>query len=147
MLITSEENSERKGKYIASLKMQWRKNREEGNSFYTYMVILAGIDIDDKYKDNAKLILKEFNTDPSLGWTGKEKGPAPSIDVETTKWGWEWLKGGKIVTRQPLPPHKRASADIFWQRNPYGTSGHSDHEYNGLDFLVAYHLGKYVGAL
>ena len=101
------------------------------------------------YREQADKTLREFNSDPSKGRTGSEPDAVKNSDGpydEGLKWGFKFLKGGKRRARQPLPIHRRPSADNFWQRDPYqldSSAGH--HHYNRLDFLAAYNMRTLAG--
>lgn len=139
MLCSDEKRCDR---YRKALEVQWAKNKEEGNSFYTYILLLAHVKVEDKYLVNAKKILNEFST-----VSFKPQGFSDNSDVESFVWGWKSLRGGEKLARQPLPIWKRPASDIVWQRNPYSLKGYADREYNGLDFLAAYYLGLRTKAI
>lgn len=148
MFCSMEYDVSRKLSYVATMNKQWVKNKEEGNSFYTYMAIFVGINVDDRYRENAKKILSEFNTNPSLGPTKTTMGKTPDNSrCKSFVWGWSSVKGGHRYSYQPMPVWRRPAADIVWQRSPYDVEGESDHAYNGLDYLAAYYLGRNVRAL
>ncbi len=149
ILITCDEKEQM---WKDALLKQWEKNKEEGNSFYYYMTSLVCGGRGLSYAEKARHTLMEFNTDPDLGPTAKSKGHNEPFATDTFRWGDTWwgrkLRGGKEeLSYQPIPVWARPSADVHWQRNPYALKGFSDNEYNGMDFLLAYNLGKYQGVL
>ena len=129
----------------------WRRTRREGNSLYAYMARMAGLEVGKKYLNQAEKTLREFNSDKRLGRLAKEPG---GVDLRGSRWDTGmnlqrriFGRKRKATARQPVPIHLRPSADFFWQRSPYDLYGHSDHDYNSLDFCLAYSMGVKQGVL
>jgi hypothetical protein len=144
IMITSEDDANLKKSYKDTLRRQWDKNKEEGNSFYTYIVQLTCNDVESRYLLNAEKILQEFNTDPLKGPTGKTGSSPDNSHIPSKVWGWSWMKGGQRLALEPVPVWRRGPSDVIWQRSPYSLGGIDLNYYNGLDFLAAYYLGAHL---
>lgn len=156
MLISVEKDAEiRRPKIMqafkAALARQWKKNCEEGNSFYTYTVQLCLGNVEQRHLLKAEQMLSEFNTDPRLGPTAKQAARVVNstgpLGIGAFRWGPKWLRGGKLLAKQPIPAYRRPPSDIIWQRSPYELDGEEHCSYNCLDFLAAYGLGRLAGLL
>jgi hypothetical protein len=126
--------------YRKSIEGLWAKNKEEGNSFYTYL--LEANDIRTSRADRARDVLKEF---PSAKLVGNVIGSEYAADK--FKWGWKWAKGGNWLSHQPVKVWIRPPADFVWQRCPYSLDGGTSNRYNSLDFCAAYWLGRRSGMI
>lgn len=125
----------------------WRKNRNEGNSLYCYMVAraLGPAALSPEDLRGARQTLEEFNVaNPALP-TGKQPGKAHEPGQSVVTWGA--LYKPRMVTLQPIATWRRPPADFIWQRCPYEPRGETHARYNGMDFCAAYWLGVRVGAL
>jgi len=146
------EDKDRGGRYRSALSHLWARTNHEGNPLYCALYKFAGCVPAPEYIEQARKTLEEFVANPSYGRTAKDPGSVDNTDsafdeVHGFTWGPRWLRGGKRISRQPVPIHMRPAADFFWQRSPYSLEGYSDHRYNALDFSLAYHLGRKAGTL
>lgn len=134
--------------YSRSMETLWSKTKHEGNSFYTFMRVVVNGKLEPEALAGAIKTLSEFNADANLGPTAKNPGKAHGGgEVDTFTWGWSWMKGGKRLSRQPVPVWRRAPQDFVWQRCPYSIGGEEHYSFNGLDFCVAYWLGVRLGVI
>jgi len=125
--------------YVYGLRRGWKLLKDHGFSNWTYLMYKnCPKKITVKDLAIAKKTLDEFSTDKKV---------ATNIDLTTdttirhTKWD-----GPKGV--QPYPVWQRPAGDYIWQRNPYELiGGDAGNEYSGLDFLIAYYMGKLYVAL
>lgn len=150
MLITTDQHPYRKLRFREAFKKFWARVREQGNSLYTYLYFLAmGPMIpDSKYLRLARQTLAEFNANPEAG--PLTKGPPRQNDmnppgIRFRQWG-KWSRPKRIST-QPIPPWMHEPVDFYWQRSPYEINAHSEKEMCGLDFCMAFSIGKHEGAI
>jgi hypothetical protein len=136
-----EENPKYKKKYVKGFKRGWRALKDDGNTLLTFMVSNASSKtVKQKYLDKATQVLNEFSTDLKL---------AQPVDLreETSIRKVTW---GELKASQPYPVWQRAATDFAWQRNPHSIkdflgSSPPYTEFTGLDFLLAYYIGRLHG--
>lgn len=134
--------------YQRGLDGLWDKTGSEGNAFYAYLRKIGNGKLYAVDAAGALKTLREFNADRKLGPRAKDSGKAHGGgEVRPFTWGWSWAKGGKLLSRQPVPVWRRAPQDFAWQRCPYSIGGEEHADFNGLDYCLAYWLGRRSGAI
>jgi len=131
-----------------AMRNQMRKNRNWGNPYFNFMYGIAVNQMDGYLQETAIKTMNEFNMAvPSL----PNAKTAGSIDLTGDRTipnvGPSWRTGNKILARQPVPIWKRKPADILMQRNPYVLKGSEVNNYNFMEYLMLYELGKLAGAI
>lgn len=121
---------------FTGLHSLWNKTKEKQNSFF-HFIYARHHELPVKYLAQAVTGLREFR--------------APKIvqDVNLTNLGYQWLRvvtwGGRATSTQPMPMWMRPQEDVMWQRSPYFLTGWgpgAKPRFSGLDFLIAYQMGK-----
>ena len=138
--------AEKRGMFRKAMRTQASKNANEGNSFYNYMYTMATNDNPFFMMDNAAQTLNEFNITKKDSPDCKRPGAA-AADPATPTLRWGLWKRRKTYAKQPVPAWRRPPQDVVWQRCPYTLDGAESNEYNNMDFLLAYHMGKYLHQL
>jgi hypothetical protein len=134
--------------FRSSMRMQARKNQNEGNPFYAYMCTFAVSHAPFLMMDDAAKTMREFNITNTSAPSCKNPGSVDNssdTNIKTLSWGFG--KRRRLYARQPIPVYRRPPQDVVWQRCPYSLDGAEHAKYNNMDFVLAYHMGKHLHAL
>lgn len=139
-----ETNADWKGNYLAGLQRTWDVVHK-GMNVWIALLNARHNHLDAGLVGNLKIILSEFTAEDKLR----------NVEQINSKDKAFWvLMGVKFVTvkghlraTQPLPSWKMGSQDFFWQRNRNSVddwigSVEPSCLHNGVDFLLAYWLGR-----
>lgn len=107
------------------LARTWKKVRKDGNPWVAALC--------NTWEPSCLKVLQEMSPEDDM--TNSEHINSPMVTGKI-KWGGEWC------ALQPLPRHKVARQDFFFQRSmrTMDKVGPVDSIYSGLDFLAAYYL-------
>jgi len=146
-LIRLEEDPRLLSHYLRGLERAWTVVKEEGNSLFNFIYLALTRPPDPLiYQDPAwqsaidtlylfpsnKLVVEVINSHRS--------------DI---KKAWLADRHGHPQAQHPLPINLRPVDSFEWKANPYRLDGHrgarGKAEYAGVDYLLAYWLGRYHG--
>lgn len=130
VLMSTEQDSKLRGLWESGFKKLLRKYRKEGNSFFTF----AGASFFERNSNDIKTAIQTLQ---EFSFPKKRKAANNLRDLSIAKAGRRSL--------QPLPVWRRPNTDIVWQRDPYELAGPPGNRYTGLDFLIAYWMGRRLG--
>lgn len=138
-LLELETNERYRRHYILSLRRGWKTMNEDGDTYFTYELYhVYPKSVNARQLDKGTQVLNEFSTNKKSG-----NSVDLSNDTAIRKVRWD---GPKAV--QPYPMWQQPSADYAWQRDHHEVvGGDSNTKYSGLDFLIAYYLGKGYGII
>ncbi|MEK6543948.1 MAG: hypothetical protein AABZ44_05880, partial [Elusimicrobiota bacterium] len=134
VLMDCEQNDKARERFwMRFYQKLFRKYLHQGNSFFIYLSA-SQFPIDQGSLAKAKQTLQEFSFP-------KKKNYNADMSNFNIKMAGRW-------STQPLPVWRRPSTDIVWQRSPNTLKGgNTEKHYSGVDFLVAYWMGRYFGFL
>jgi hypothetical protein len=131
----------------------WRRVRGEHNAFFAFVHAVAaeataasGAVSADSAREIGRASLRDF-PDRKIAWP-----------VDLTRPGFDFPRAlfsrpGRVHSRRPVPLHLRKRSSSMWGSDPYRLVGRlgsrGDLEFAGIDYLVAYWIGRYhriVGA-
>ena len=141
-LIELEENEKRRNKYIKGLRRGWRALKVNGDVILTALLNeYYPKRIKQKHLDAANTVMHEFSTNHKIG---TEVDLTDDTDIRHVKWG---KKSRPYKAIQPYPVWRQAAKDYYWQRDPHDLYDHRGcktncKKFSGLDFLIAYYIGK-----
>lgn len=115
--------------WLEHLSRLMEKFRREGNSFFTY-IYGTFFSVNANLRALALQSLREFRYPKR--WEEVLNSQEPSIE-KVGKW-----------SLQPLPVWRRVNTDVVWQRSPYQLDGPPGNRYSGIDFLLAYWMGRHL---
>jgi hypothetical protein len=132
VLLGVERDAHLQGVWGHHLAKMERKFRLQGNSFFSF-VYASYFPLEEEARQRAVQTLKEFECPKP------QRSVINSRDPAIPKSG-RW-------SLQPLPVWKRPNTDIVWQRDPYELDAIAGHRNTGVDFLLAYWMGRHLGAI
>lgn len=140
-LLRLEKSSELLHEYRKGLERSWKVVRNEGNSFFNFVYIyLVG--------DHTAELLEAVET---LRLFPEEKRVVEVRNSQRKDIRKAWFsdRHGNLQAIRPLPVYQRPANGFEWKANPYRMDGNpgarGKAEYGGVDYLLAYWLGRYHG--
>lgn len=140
-LLELEKNPRYHRKYEQGAQRAWRLLREDGYSNFTFIVAqFVPKVVKGRQLDKATQVLNEFSTDKKVG---VEVDLTNDKDFDHVRWD-----GPQSV--QPYPAWKAPAKNYQWQRDPHNIGDHfgchdNCERYSGVDFLIAYYIGRGYG--
>jgi len=140
-LLLLEDDPERLATLREVARRLWSKNAGEHNAFFAFVQATANADAGAAAEGRAALgEFPERKRDLPVDLT------RPGFDIERS-W-WQSSKGIPRA-RDPLPLYLRPAGSNLWVSDPRHMAGsirdHGDMEYAGIDYLLAYWLGRAGG--
>lgn len=114
-----------------------------GNAWVIYL-IARHVPPATEVMNQCRKMLSEFCVE--LRGPDTERINSTRTDFKKVLWNGRWMAA------QPLPRHQVANHDFFWRCNLHSIDDHVGNKspgtiYSGMDFLVAYWLGRQLGTL
>ncbi|MAE63858.1 MAG: hypothetical protein CMJ18_06255 [Phycisphaeraceae bacterium] len=132
--------------YVRALDRLYRSQQSERNALFI-VIHRAASTGDERSAPRAAEMLATF----PLDLDNREIINSRDRDV-ARRWFPRWVKNGwRAEARAPLPIYRRPSAKHEWKHNPFRIDGNfgakHEHTYPGIDFLLAYWMGRYHGLI
>lgn len=141
-LLRLEKDPELLHEYRKGLERSWRVVLDEGNSFFNFVYIgLTANPLCQAWRDAVETL--------RLFPEGKRVVEVRNSRRKDIRKAWFSDRHGKPQAKRPLPVYQRPANAFEWKANPYRLDGHpgsrGEAEYAGVDYLLAYWLGRYHG--
>ena len=158
-----ENNPQKRQHIIDKVNSVFALTYDHQNSYFTYLTVLASDEKNIKYLDKkyrliyrlfeAKESLKQFNEE--YLWSSLPKVPKKEQQYPfyyyLMRYGKYLIKGSRPprhLSQEVLAVSQRLPEAFLWHRNPYSLAGEQDYNRpltrrTGVDFLIAYWLGRY----
>lgn len=130
-------------------KRLWFFTKNHDNVFFNYIhAAISGQEMNLADRNDNILLLRRFPLAPRRDFRVVN---SRRTDIPKMR-NWRGVVTNEQNTqfsRHPLPIHERPPSDFLWQRTPFALDGGGDGnlEYSGVDFLLAYWMGRYYGLI
>ncbi len=147
MAIRYDDDPEHQKLYRRGMARVHERMKGEGNALFSFLYHnICGAEFDDQ--DSVET-LKEFSTDTTMRETINSTDPdidRNSVSIDSLQW---------VENPSPIPQWRRPRKEFEWAGNPYRIDGHygmqggllGESVVSGVDYLVAYWLGRFSGFL
>ncbi|MBI5045515.1 MAG: hypothetical protein HZC14_00675 [Candidatus Niyogibacteria bacterium] len=130
-------------------KRLWFFTKNHDNVFFNYIhAAISGKEMSLADRNENLLMLRRFPPAPRRDLRAVN---SQRTDISKARsWrGVVTIEQNTRFSRYPLPIHERPPSDFLWQRTPFALDGGGDGnlEYPGVDFLLAYWMGRHYGLI
>jgi len=146
-LLRLEKDPELLSYYQKSLERTWSSNKDEGNSFFNF--VYCALNMHKRGQPEFGKAMADAIETLRLFPLDKRVFEVINSKRKDIKKSFFRDRRGRLQAKSPLPINERPVDTYEWKANPYRLDGHrgakGEVEYAGVDYLLAYWMGRYHG--